>query len=47
VLTPEQRAAIRTAVLAMPPLTNEQVDAICDALINARARWRTRPTTNS
>ena len=36
VLTDEDRAAIRAEVLALPPLTDEQVDALADAMVEAR-----------
>ena len=39
-LTDEDRAAIRAAVAALPPLTDEQVDALCDVIIAARKRWQ-------
>ena len=34
-LTNEDRAAIRAAVAALPPLTDEQADALCDVIIAA------------
>jgi hypothetical protein len=39
-LTDQDRAAIRAAVAALPPLTDEQVDALCDVIIAARKRWQ-------
>jgi len=36
----EDRAAIRAAVAALPPLTDEQADALCDVIIAARKRWQ-------
>lgn len=38
ILTDRQRAAIRADVLALPPLTDEQLDAIADVLIGIRLR---------
>ena len=35
-LTDEDRAAIRAAVAALPPLTDE----LCDVIIAARKRWQ-------
>jgi hypothetical protein len=32
------REAVRRAVLAGPPLTDEQVDALAEVIINARVR---------
>ena len=37
-LTEEDRAAIRAAVAALPPLTDDQVDALCEIIIAARKR---------
>jgi hypothetical protein len=37
-LTDEDRAAIRAAVTALPPLTDEQVEALCEIIIAARKR---------
>ena len=37
-LTDDERAAIRAAVAALPPLTDEQVDALCEIIIAARNR---------
>lgn len=37
-LTDEDRAAICAAVAALPPLTDEQVDALCEIIIAARKR---------
>jgi hypothetical protein len=39
-LTDEDRTAIHAAVAALPPLTDEQVDALCDIIIAARKRWQ-------
>jgi hypothetical protein len=38
-LTDQDRAAIRAAVLALPPLTDEQVDALCETIVATWARW--------
>lgn len=37
-LTDEDRTAIRAAVAALPPLTDEQIDALCEIIIAARKR---------
>jgi len=37
-LTDEDCAAIRAAVAALPPLTDEQIDALCEIIIAARKR---------
>lgn len=37
-LTDEDRAAIRAAVAALPALTDEQIDALCEIIIAARKR---------
>jgi hypothetical protein len=37
-LTDEDRAAIHAAVAALPPLTDEQIDALCEVIIAARKR---------
>jgi hypothetical protein len=37
-LTDEDRAAIHAAVAALPPLTDEQIDALCEVMIAARKR---------
>ncbi len=43
-LTATERDAIRAAVAALPPLTDEQIDALCEVINNQRARHRrTRP----
>jgi len=39
-LAEAQRAAIVAAVLELPPMTCEQVDAVCEVIVGARARWR-------
>jgi hypothetical protein len=45
-LTRAQRDAIRAAVAALPPLTDEQIDALGEAINNYRARhrWASRAT---
>jgi len=40
-LTEQQREHIRQAVLALPPLTDEQIDALCEVITNARIRRQT------
>lgn len=39
-LTDETRDAIHTAISALPPMTDEQIDAIADVIIAARERRR-------
>jgi hypothetical protein len=41
-LTDEERAAIRADVAALPPLTDEEIDALCDIIIAARKRRQRR-----
>ena len=41
-LTEADRAAITAEILARPPLTDDQIDALCDLILAARARWRDR-----
>jgi hypothetical protein len=44
-LTQTERDAIRAAVAALPPLTDEQIDALCEVINNQRAKHRrVRPT---
>lgn len=38
VLSEQAREHIRAAVLALPPLTDEQIDALCAVIVNARLR---------
>jgi hypothetical protein len=45
-LTEQQREHIRQAVLALPPLTDEQVDALCEVITNARVRRQADTTPN-
>jgi hypothetical protein len=40
VLTEADKATIRAAVLALPPLTDEQIDGICEVITVARHRWQ-------
>lgn len=42
-LTNNERAAIHAAVDALPPLTDDQVDGLCEVILNARHRARTDP----
>jgi hypothetical protein len=44
-LTEEDRAAIRAAVAKLPPLTDEQVDALCEIIIAARKRRERQANT--
>jgi hypothetical protein len=44
-LTPTERDAIRAAVAALPPLTDEQIDALCEVINNQRAQRRRTCTT--
>ncbi len=39
-LSAEQQAAIVARVLALPPMTDEQVDGVCEVIQVARTRWR-------
>jgi hypothetical protein len=39
-LSEQQRATIRAAIAALPPMSNEQVDSVCEVIIAARERWR-------
>jgi hypothetical protein len=39
-LSEQQRAAIRAAIAALPPMTNDQVDSVCEVIVTARERWR-------
>jgi hypothetical protein len=45
-LTDQDRAAIRAAVLALPPLTEEQIKEICEVIVNFRQRHPTHPHTD-
>jgi hypothetical protein len=38
-LSARQRAAIRAAIAALPPMSNEQVDSVCEVIVTARERW--------
>lgn len=40
ILTDEEMAVVRRAVDALPPMTDEQIDGICEVITNARATWR-------
>ena len=46
-LTAQAREHIRAAVLALPPLTDEQIDALCEVIANARIRRQADTTTGS
>jgi hypothetical protein len=39
-LSAQQRATIRAAIAALPPMTNDQVDSVCEVIVTARERWR-------
>jgi hypothetical protein len=39
-LTQSERNAIRAAVATLPPLTDEQIDALCEMINNQRVRRR-------
>lgn len=38
-LTDEERAAIRADILALPPLTDDQIDDAADTLFAIERRW--------
>jgi hypothetical protein len=40
VITAEQAAAVRAAVMALPPMTDEQIAAVCEVIVTSRARWQ-------
>jgi hypothetical protein len=42
-LSDEDRAVIRAGVAALPPPTDEQVDALCEIIIAARKRPERKP----
>jgi hypothetical protein len=46
-LSAQAREHIRAAVLALPPLTDEQIDALCEVIANARIRRQADTTTSS
>jgi hypothetical protein len=37
-LSDRDKAMIRAAVLALPPATDEQIEALCEVIVNARTR---------
>ena len=39
-LSDEERAAVIAAVLALEPMTEEQIAAVCEVIAGGRARWR-------
>jgi len=39
-LSAAEQAAIVARVLALPPLTEEQIDRLCEVIHTARTRWR-------
>jgi len=44
VVSKQDLAAVHAAVDALPPMTDEQIDAICETIQTARARWHTQNT---
>ena len=42
-LSNEDLAAVRAAVLALEPMTDEQIDAVCEVITVSRARWGRQP----
>jgi len=47
VLSEADRAAVRAAVAALPPLTDEQVAGVCEVIVATRARWRRQDTDHA
>jgi hypothetical protein len=45
-LTQTERDAIRAAVAALPPLIDEQIDALCEVINNQRVRRRRTRTAD-
>jgi hypothetical protein len=43
-LTAADLTAIRDAVLALPPLSEEQIEGICEVIVNFRQRHPHTPT---
>lgn len=43
-LSASDRQAIRAAVAALPPLTDEQIEHLCEVINNLRARHRQHKT---
>jgi len=46
-VTKADQEAISAAIAALPPLTDDQIDDLCDVIINAREkrrRWTSQPT---
>jgi len=39
-LSEVDRAWVRAAVLALPPLTDEQIAGVCEVIAASRARWQ-------
>jgi hypothetical protein len=39
VLSEEDRAAIRAAMAALEPMSDEQITGVCEVIIAARQRW--------
>jgi hypothetical protein len=42
-LSNEELAVIRAAVLALEPMTDEQIEGVCEVIAVSRARWRRQP----
>ncbi len=38
-VTPDDLEAVRRAVRALPPMTDDQIDGICLVVVNAKQRW--------
>jgi hypothetical protein len=43
----DQAAAVRAAVLALPPMDDEQIAAVCEVIATSRDRWRRRDATDT
>jgi hypothetical protein len=44
-LSANERAAIRTAVLALDPMSDDQIAGVCEVIVTTRARWQRDDTT--
>jgi hypothetical protein len=44
-LSASERAAIRAAVLALDPMSDDQIAGVCEVIVTSRARWRRDDTT--
>jgi hypothetical protein len=38
-VTDDDRRLLHAAMQALPPMSDEQIDGICDVILNARERW--------